>query len=347
MPMRILYAATKHESGDPARGPSFEETNFRDAFANLGHQIIAFDFVTLHRELGHEAMNRRLWEIVRDQKPELVFFCLTREEFDFDAVKGITDSGKTITYNWFCDDHWRFDKYSSRWAPAFTWISTTDSAAPAKYARIGCHRVIKTQWACNPHQYHRLELPLQHDVSFVGRSYGRRLEAVERLRRAGINVLARGEGWPEGRATQEEMIRIFNQSRINLNFTDSPKQLNWFKRLTGKKPPPKQVKGRNFEIPGCDGFLLTEHADNLEDYYLPGREIALFDSIDDLVDKVRYYLAHESERASTADAGYHRTVREHTYEKRFSEIFARLGLPPTKPSANYEATISKDLFHPR
>ncbi|HEX4645543.1 MAG TPA: glycosyltransferase [Verrucomicrobiae bacterium] len=328
--MRILYAATKYESGDPARGPSFEEANFRDALANLGHEIIGFDFVTLHRELGHEAMNRRLWETVRNQQPELVFFCLTREEFDFNTVKRITDSGATITYNWFCDDHWRFDKYSSRWGLAFNWVSTTDSAAPAKYARIGCQRVIKTQWACNLHQYRRLDLPLSHEVNFVGRQYGRRLEAIEKLRQAGIKVGARGEGWPEGRATQEEMIRIFNQSRINLNFTDSPKYINRFKRLLGRKQPPNQIKGRNFEIPGCGGFLLTDHADNLEDYYVPGREIALFESVDDLVDKVRYYLAHDSERAGIAEAGYSRTLREHSYEQRFSEIFARMGLPPAK-----------------
>jgi spore maturation protein CgeB len=166
-----------------------------------------------------------------------------------------------------------------------------------------------------------------HDLSFVGRVFGRRPAIIDRLRAAGLKVLVRGSGWPEGRATQDEMIAIFNQSRINLNFAAAAKEVNWFKhRILGRRRPPKQIKGRNFEIPGCGGFMLTDHADNLEDYYVPGKEIALFTSEDDLVEKTKYYLDHESERAGIAEAGYRRTLREHTYEQRFTELFQAMGL---------------------
>ncbi len=181
--------------------------------------------------------------------------------------------------------------------------------------------------------YRRLDLPFKHDVSFVGRVYRQRPAIIRRLREAGLKVLVRGSGWAAGRATQGDMIEIFSQSRINLNFSDPPKYVNRFKRLLGRKQPPRQIKGRNFEIPCCGGFLLTDHADNLDDYFLSGREIALFEGVEDLVAKVRYYLAHDSERAQIAEAGYQRTVREHSYEKRFSEIFARMGLPPGNSGA--------------
>jgi spore maturation protein CgeB len=88
-----------------------------------------------------------------------------------------------------------------------------------------------------------------------------------------------------------------------------------------------QIKGRNFEVPGCGGFLLTGMAENLGQYYEIGKEVACFDDRHDLIDKVRYYLEHEDEREAIAQAGYERTLREHTYARRFSEIFGHIGAP--------------------
>jgi len=42
--------------------------------------------------------------------------------------------------------------------------------------------------------------------------------------------------------------------------------------------------------------------------------------------KIRYYLEHDEEREKIAMAGYQRTLGEHTYEKRFEQIFKTIGL---------------------
>ena len=49
--------------------------------------------------------------------------------------------------------------------------------------------------------------------------------------------------------------------------------------------------------PGSGGFLLTDHVAYLEDYLTPGKEIGVFESPDDLVAQVRWWLEHEDERA--------------------------------------------------
>ena len=325
--MRILYVASEHDYGQPEQGWSFEHANFYDSLVRLGHELTCFDFETLTRELGREGMNRRLREVAAATRADLMFTCLTGGQFDFATIRAITDAGGTTTFNWFCDDHFRFDKFSRHWAPAFHWVSTTAECALPWYRQAGLVNVLKTQWGANPGLYRRLGLPLKYDVSFVGRVYRRRPAIIERLRREGLNVLVRGSGWPEGRATQDEMIQIFNQSRINLNFADPPKHMHWLKRLLGRRQPPKQIKGRNFEIPACGGFLLTDHADNLENYFTPGQELALFASEDDLVAQIRHYLASEAERARLAEAGFQRTLREHTYAQRFNQLFETMGLP--------------------
>lgn len=80
---------------------------------------------------------------------------------------------------------------------------------------------------------------------------------------------------------------------------------------------------RTFEIPACGGFLLHARTAELADYYEEGREVACFGSPEELVEKVRYYLVHESERARIAQAGHRRCVPEHSLAARAQAIIER------------------------
>jgi spore maturation protein CgeB len=343
--VRILYLAMKYDYGDPARGLGFEHYNFYDSLRNMGHDLLYFDFMTLHKGLGRQGMNRRLLEVARSERPELSFSVLFTDQFEPEAISKLSELCPTV--NWFCDDHWRFESFSQHWAPRFTWVVTTARSALPKYEAIGCHQVIKSQWACNHFLYRRLSLPLTHDVTFVGQPHGNRRSLIEALRGAGLSVKVWGMGWKEGRLSQDEMIRVFNQSRINLNLSNASVlkgatapslARRVLRRLLGdahpgdreRRPPAvadpnDQIKGRNFEIPGCGGLMLTGTAEDLANYYEPDQEIAVFDSFEVLVGKIRHYLAHEGERAAIAEAGYRRTLADHTYVHRFNDIFRRMG----------------------
>ena len=54
---------------------------------------------------------------------------------------------------------------------------------------------------------------------------------------------------------------------------------------------------------------------------MPGEDVVLYDSLDDMIKKCRYYLGHEKERQQIADNGYGKIVSGHTYDIRFKEIF--------------------------
>jgi len=54
--------------------------------------------------------------------------------------------------------------------------------------------------------------------------------------------------------------------------------------------------------------------------------LVIFHSIDELVEKTKYYLQHPQEREAIALGGYTRTLKEHTYEIRFNKIFQEMGL---------------------
>lgn len=349
--MKVLFSAMRWDYKDPARGDSFEYWNLWDALRRMdGVEAELFPFDEIEAREGREGMNRELLDKVEEWKPDLVFFVLFTDEFDPQVVGEV--SRRTTTVNWFTDDQWRFEGYSRHWAPHLTWVATTDRGAAEGYGRLGCTNVIRTQWACNHHRYRPLDLSRDLDVTFIGQPHGDRRQVVERLRSEGMRVDVWGYGWESGRLTQDEMIEVFSRSKVNLNLSNASRAvglrpvLALFLERRGRLIVPKwgrmgagvrrlreiraqrrdQIKGRNFEIPGCRTLLLTNEVEGLGEYYESGREIVTFSRIDDLAGRIRHYLEAEEEREAIARAGYERTLRDHTYEIRFREMFERMGL---------------------
>src|SRR4051812_27077985 len=130
--MRILYVASRFDYGRPERGLSFEHWNFFHTLESLGHDIIYFDYMYLLGVHGREKMNRRLSEVARAEQPDLMFTVLFQEQLEKQTVRDISDSGQTVTLNWFCDDQWRFEEFAQHWAPCFNWVVTTAKSAVSK-----------------------------------------------------------------------------------------------------------------------------------------------------------------------------------------------------------------------
>ncbi len=350
--MKILYVAPKYDYGKQERGFSFEHYNFFDTLYNMGNDIVYFDYMDILRKIGKVRMNDLLLETFVKEKPELMFVFLFEYELDPKIISRISNSGKVVTINWFADDHWRFSNYSQYWAPNFNWSVTTDFEAIPKYHLIGYQNIILSQWACNHFLYRNLELDPVYEVSFIGLAYRTRRETIKNLKKAGITVVARGQGWASGRANQDEMIELINRSRINLNLANASvkdaggwvrvvdrfalynpvvkrvwRKMRSLVHLGATRPQPiLQIKGRNFEIPGCGGFLITDYVKGLEEFYLPDRDIVCYTSEDELVEKVRYYLQHEDLRKQIAANGLKTTLERHTYVHRFNQVFQKVGL---------------------
>lgn len=331
--MRVLYVAMAHDYGVPQRGPSFEEQNFRSALDGMGHDIVAFDFMERAKRDGVERMRSDLVATAAEAGADVAFFCLFEQELDVATIEAVRRESGAPTINWFTDDHWRFDDFSRHMAPAFSLAVTTDPDSMPKYAAAGVDNVLLSQWACNRYAYRKVSDAIAHEVTFVGQPHGNRRETIARLRKAGYGVECWGLGWPNGRIGHDQMVGIFSSSRINLNLSNSsdpnPKTLRGrVGKLLGRSGPPRppQIKGRNFEVPGCGGFLLTERVPHLERYFELGREVGVYDDEEDLFRQVSRWLEDEPARAAVADAGYRRVLAEHTYDHRFAAIFAAVGL---------------------
>lgn len=350
---RVLYVALRHDYADAARGESYEHWNFLHSLLTLGADVTYFDLGELRATLGREGMARRLVEVAQERNSGAsafdAMFCVPfDDELEVEAVRRVTALRAFPTIAWFCDDHWRFEGFTSRWCGAFDWSVTTARSALPKYRAIGHDRVIKSQWACNPWIYAPAKThdrppeppggasPIDGDldVAFVGLPHGTRPRTVQMMRDAGINVRCFGTGWTtrEGtrgdrRLSQSEMVDVFRRAKVSLNFANVSGQ-RWPRsedeRLAALAQ--NQIKGRVFEVPGCGGVLLSEVADELDSCYRLGEEIEAFASVDELIDKARRLLADDSRRAALASAGLARTRGEHTWAHRLGEVFARAGV---------------------
>ncbi len=351
--MKVLYCAMKYDYGIPDRGFSYEHENFYKTLTRMpGIEVVYFPFDEILRSVGRKALNEQLLEKVKMVKPDLCFFVLFTDELMKETIREITKRGQSLTFNWFTDDHWRFDGYSRYWAPLFHWVSTTDHRAVEGYRAMGYKTVIKTQWACNSWALRQPgSRELIYDVTFVGQPHSNRRKIVAALKRLGVRIDCWGEGWPNGRLDQQKMLDVFQASKISLNFAgpsvhlglepivktfltrrandhlrlNTPAEMvGHLKALTG--PRRAQIKARDFEIPGAGGFLMTNAPEEIEEFYTPEKEVVRFNDFDELVDKTRYYLDHGEEREEIRSAGFARTRRDHTYEQRFTEIFRTMGL---------------------
>jgi spore maturation protein CgeB len=269
-----------------------------------------FDISSFSR-IGRREMNERFLQTVEREDPDLVLSCIVKDELYPETIRYISENSSSITCNWFADDHWRFNHFGRCYAPHFNYCVTVDEVSLDKYRRLGYENVFMSQWAANPVIYHKLEnSALDMEATFVGQNYSNRWELVPKLKKKGVGIQCFGDGWLNGWISFEKMVEVYNRSKINLNFSGSA------------LGPTKQVKARVFDILSCGGFLLTEHAPGLERYYRKGKEIETFHDIDEAVEIIGYYLDDEEARAQIAEAGYQRTMKEHTYQHRFRRLFS-------------------------
>ena len=103
------------------------------------------------------------------------------------------------------------------------------------------------------------------------------------------------------------MPYVFKCSDINLNIT-----LRSIK--TG-------IPLRAMDIMGAGGFLMSNYQADFYRHFVPGEDLVLYESHDDLVNKCQYYLSHDAERRQIAANGYGKVKEFHNFEVRFNEIF--------------------------
>jgi hypothetical protein len=274
-----------------------------------------------------------------------------------EAVDEIGALGPTV--NFFCDSLDRFDEVAEI-SPHYDFCIVPEKEAVQKYREINANPV-HLQMAANPEVYRPYELPMEYEVTFVGRNRFNRSEFVSYLLQNGVDIRVWGAGWlprsypflsqplvetlrgakrllrqktdkpgstsaryriPAGKCgpplSDDDLIRMYSRSRISLGFSELwDQQSNSYKR---------NIRLRDFEAPMSGAFYITGYQEEICEYYEVGKEIVCYEDKQDLLEKVGYYLKHDAEAQKIGYAGYQRALRDHTWQRRFEQLFQIIGL---------------------
>jgi spore maturation protein CgeB len=304
----------------------------------LKHKIRLFD---LENDKVKNEIN--LNEIIGNSKPNLLFFIPVEDELCIDFITTLSKDFTTLAY--FYDDTWRIE-YSKKWANAVNYFVTSDPNWKLNFKEYESKVIFSSFFVNCKKYYNNSTIKKKYDISFVGQYHPYREWIINKLINSGFNVKVYGYGWALNSTINfTEMVEVFNDSKINLNlsncinfdiryildfnnknFFTSLKTLKLIYNYYFKKDMKiyEMVKARFFEINACGGFQMAFYAEGLETEYEIGKEIAIFNNIDELIRRVKYYLSNEEDRKNIARRAYEKTLYKHDSIIKLKNILSRI-----------------------
>lgn len=225
-----------------------------------------------------------------------------------DALRGVLPyevqyPPKPFAY-WCSDTHInngeKDDSYPYRLSVAkkSDFVFVAQKAAVEKMKDDGIENPIWLPHAFEPQAYFKTEMAeKKFDVCFIGHvNNQKRTDHLDRLFREFPN-------FDYGQALFEETGKRFCNSKIvfNVAMTDD-------------------LNMRCFEIMGTGSFLLTNWIPTIEELFEDGKHLVLYRSEDEMIEKTKYYLAHDEERERIAQAGYEEVMEKHTIQARVNKM---------------------------
>ena len=303
------------------RAEAFMAPDFYAAFTALKDLQVTADRLAYLENSFLQVVSQAILAKVEVFEPDLVL-CMAQAPLTHQALKRLRKDNVT-TAMWFMEDH-RLFTYWKAFAPYYDYFAVIQKdPLLTDLAELGVTGLY-LPLAALPELHRPLDLSAAEarrygaDISFMGAGYPNRREAFRQL--AHLDFKIWGTEWDneyalaklvqEGgaRISPEDAVKIYNASKINLNLHSSvnPKTL-----VTGGD----FVNPRTFELAACRTFQLVDERTLLPELF-NSDELATFSSMDELKEKIDYYLSHEDERLAFACRGQARALKDHTYQQR-------------------------------
>jgi spore maturation protein CgeB len=296
-------------------------------YVEYGYNVLEFYKADTHGRRRRLEMNSLILPAVKraqERHPiDWVFVYANGTEVSANTIRQIQDEVGVPVVNMCFDDKQSWD---GKWlgdhrgnqidiAEVYDVIWTSARVVCDWYLAEG-GRPIYMPEGCNTRVFRPIPISQDIPVSFVGGNYGFRKRAIRLIERNGVDVQTFGQGWKAGLVGDEELVKIICRSRINLGLGG----IGYSEWLTN-------VKGRDFEIPCTGGGLyLTSYNPDLALHFDIGKEIVCYRTHDEIVELIRYYLAHSDEAVQIARRGRERCLREHRWLHRYIRICQVLGI---------------------
>jgi spore maturation protein CgeB len=317
------------------------------ALSNLGHQMLPVDTcppgVARQEKLPWERVRRKLLG-PRDlaQANQAILVLTAREQPQVLWVdKGLTIRPETLAtarsmapglvrVSYSPDDMLNPRNQSRRYVasiPLYDLHLTTKSYNVAELKALGAPRVLFVDNAYCPFTHRPPDLSgidkesLGGPVGFIGTYEQERAQALLFLAEQGIPVKVWGR-WPQRWQRRHPNLRVMGRSLWGDDYARAIGSFAVNLAFLRKENRDLQTT-RSMEIPACGGFMLAERTTEHQRLFEEGVEADFFDSPEELLEKIRYYLTNQDKRLAVAAAG-----RQRCLEAGYSNVERLKGIVP-------------------
>ncbi len=207
---------------------------------------------------------------------------------------------------WAIDTHLEFERGLEQACRADLTFAAQRPGADALTA-AGVYRTMWLPLACDPSIHRPHAIPKTLDFSFVGNEFpGPRAELLAALR-------TRYPRHFVGRAFFDEMARAYSSAHTSFN-----------------RSIRDDLNMRVFEALACGSFLLTNDLPGTgqDELFQDGVHLGTYRDADELLDKLRFYLANPAARTRAERAGRQAVCDRHTYAHRMAQILESVAARP-------------------
>lgn len=274
-----------------------------------------------------EILNERLIKICTEFKPDLIVYSTSRYPYiiKISTLQRLKKFFTLYVHIWDTTINSRVEEI--QWFTNCTYLGLGDSLTNfIKYYSFLKYTSAKGMIFTAGHNvftdiFKKLDVEKIYDVVIIGSYEGKRKEIInfleKHLRKLGINFYKFG-----GLLNEKNFIPgKLGVSNEYLSYEDNVKIINQSKILisTQTQPNRKQIKGKIFEFLSCGAFCITDY--NLDTQkIIPSNCIVYYESLNDLLDKIKYYFYNEKEREEIAKNGYEWYHKTFNYKKFWSEF---------------------------
>lgn len=302
-----------------------------NALQDLGHEVFYID----HRsyfDLAHKVIPSILESMNIDLM--LVLYLVPGETYDVDFIKYLKSHFPQTTYaSWifdatiggeYCDKNKEFLKIIKEYDYFFTVCrgqvqSFLDQKVNASFLGEGF----------SPYTYKFDLIRKIYDVSFIGQIgqpnvHSDRIKLLKKITKKYSNTIIYGPFFG-----QDKEILSYHKKRPTYNDIEHSKVVAKSKINIGHSGWTEidgYFSARNYRIMGSGGFLLANRSKNIEEFFEEDKEIVLYNSDEECIDKIRYYLKNDTKRNKIAIAGYQRVMKDYTFNIRIQELFEKIGI---------------------
>ncbi|WP_034636538.1 CgeB family protein [Desulfovibrio cuneatus] len=328
---------------------TFEAPEFYSAFQALQGLKVSSDRQNFLENSFLQVVSQAILAKVEAFQPDMVL-CLAQAPMSRQALQRLR-SMKVPTAMWFVEDY-RLFTYWRAYAPLYDIFAviqkepflaelTAAGVANPLYLPLAALPALHAPTPLDPKDMQEYGA----EVSFLGAGYPNRREAFARLVHHKCKIW--GTEWEDApalaplvqrggaRISPEDAVKIYNGTHINLNLHSS---VDANTLVSGGD----FVNPRTFELAACGAFQLVDKRSLMGELFAED-ELATFDSMTDLEEKIPYWLAHPEEREALCRKSRTRVLADHTYQQRMRTLldFAKEHLPEfgTRPEAPMPESI--------